>query len=220
MRPATPEGGFKIAHLVMPEDRFCTAVWKKLVEEQGGEAKLAEMSGWAAEDFVETYLKKKEDEPDLPSELPFGPGIVSGFDDSRGNIGAMPFYGAATALFEQLPQLAGVCTKAEIAVALERSGQAPADGPQRVEWSIERKLTVLYKEINDVADEKTNRLMHKQTGGAYDRLIYQNIRTRIFVKAYRLANVPKEIRGLQFLKNAATLLRVKQVMMSLSDDEI
>jgi hypothetical protein len=76
MRPATPEGGFKIAHLVMPEDRFCTAVWKKLVEEQGGEAKLAEMSGWAAEDFVETYLKKKEDEPDLPSELPFGPGIV------------------------------------------------------------------------------------------------------------------------------------------------
>jgi hypothetical protein len=219
MRPATPEGGLKIAHVVMPDDRFCTAVWKKLVVEEGGEAKLAEMSGWTGRDFIDSYLKEK-DLPQPDPELPFGPGRVSAFDDSRGNIGAMPFYEAATALFDQLPQLVGVCTKAEVAVALERSGQAPAAGsPQPVQWSIERKLEILYKEIVEIAREKANGLMRRQTGGEYDQAIFKIVITRIFVKVYRLAAVPAEVETLRQIKNAATLLRIKQIMGSLSDDE-
>jgi hypothetical protein len=218
MRPATPEGGLKIAHLVMPEDRFCTAVWEKLIVEEGGEAKLSEMSGWAAEKFVETYLKPKEDEPDHP-DLPFGPGNVSGFDDSRGNVGGMPYYDAATALFEQLPQLSGVCTKAEIAKALERSGQPATGSPQRGQWSIERKLEVLYKDIVDLAEDKTRRLMKIRTGGIYDQAVYAKVITKIFGKVYRLAEVPREVETLRQIKNAATLLRIKQIMGNLSDDE-
>lgn len=217
MRPATPEGGLKIAHLVMPADCFCTAVWKKLIVEEGGEAKLAEMSGWAADEFVNSYLKKKEDRPeDVDVDMPFGPGAVSGFDDSRGNIGEMQFYEAATRLIEQLPKIAEVYTKAEVAVTLQRTGQMPGGMPQAPQWGLDRQKEILCGEINEIADEKTKRAMFKQIG-QYDRQVFGDIRTKIFTAAYRLSGVPLGIR-LGEINNIETLRRIKYIIENLGDE--
>jgi hypothetical protein len=58
-----------------------------------------------------------------------------------------------------------------------------------------------------------------QRTSIYDAEIYREIITKIFVKAYRLAAIPKDV-SLQNIKNAATLLRIKQIIADLSDDEI
>lgn len=216
MRPATPHGGLSIAHLVMPADRFCTAVWNKLIVEEGGEAKLAEMSGWAADEFVDSYLKKKEERPPPDPNLPFGPGAVSGFDDSRGNIGEMQFYNEATLLIEQLPKIAQVYTKAEVAVTLQRTGRSPGHMPQRPQWGLEQQLNALYKQINDNADDKTKLLMYQQNG-SYDQKLFQMIRVKIFTAAYRMVGLKLGVR-LQQVKNLETLRRLNLVITNLTDD--
>ena len=217
MRPATPQGGLSIAHLVMPADRFCTAVWNKLIVEEGGEAKLAEMSGWAADEFVDSYLKKKGEPPEPDLNLPFGPGAVSGFDDLRGNIGEMQFYNAATLLIEQLPKIAQVYTKAEVAVTLQRTGRSPGAMPQTAQWGLDQQLEVLYKQVNDNADDKTKALMYQQTGGQYDQKAFRMIRVKIFTAAYRMVGVKLGIR-LQQIKNIETLRRINLVIANLTDD--
>jgi hypothetical protein len=214
MRPATPEGGLQIAHLIMPDDRFSTAVWSKLIIEEGGEAKLSEMSGWAAEDFINSYLKKKEQAPE-PPELPFGPGAISGFDDSRGNIGSLEFYEEATRIFQHLPRIAEVYTKAEVAVVLKQSGHTPTGSPQAVMWGLDQQLENLYAQINESSNEKTNLFMMRQAG-QYDRELYETIRTQIFTFAYRMVNLRIGVK-LKQVKNLQTLSRIKTVIDGLNE---
>lgn len=216
MRPATPHGGLTIAHLVMPEDRFCTAVWGKLIVEEGGEAKLSEMSVWAADEFVDSYLKEKGDNELVDKPMAFGPGAVSGFDDSRGNIGELQFYEEATRIFQQLPRIAEVYTKAEVAVVLKQSGHGPTAGPQPPPWGLDRQLENLYISINKNADDKTKQLMMRQAG-QYDRALYESIRTRIFTAAYRMVNLRMNV-SLRKVKNIETLRRIDLIIGNLGDE--
>ena len=218
MRPATPHDGLQIAYLVMPDDCLCTAVWNKLVVEEGGEAKLREMSGWTATEWVDWYLKKKEEQPEL-DDLVFGPGGVGVFDDSQGNVGSPPFYGEATDLLEQFPRMSQVYTKAEIAKRLEESGRPPGENkPPAAAWGRERQLETLYRQINESADEKTNRLMHKRTG-RYDAKIYREIQTAIFVAAYRSVGLRLGVR-LRDIKNTETLCRIHEVIENISAETV
>lgn len=208
MRPATPEGGLSIAHLVMPEDIFCTSVWGKLVVNEGGDAELAKMSGWTATNQIESYLKEKEDErPEAPA--PFGPGAVSGFDDSHGHIGSLEFYDEATQLFVHLPRIAEVYTKAEIAVALAQSGHAPTGGPQPPSWGLDRQFESLYRQIYETAkDRATHAVMQ---AGPYDQARFEAAMRQIFIHAYRLIGVPPHVR-LREIKSADTLLHIKTII--------
>jgi hypothetical protein len=216
MRPATPQGGLSIAHLVMPEDCFCTAVWQKLIVEEGGEAKLSEMAGWEADDFVDSYLKEKEEKPPPDPDLPFGPGAISGFDDSRGNVGELEFYEEITRIFQRLPKIAEVYTKAEVAVVLKQSGHAAVGGmPQPPTWGLDQQLNALYGQINDLADDKTNQAMFRQAG-YYDKKLYGPIRSKIFTFAYRMVGVPRNVE-LREIKNIETLRRMKTIIEQISD---
>lgn len=217
MRPATPQGGLSIAHLVMPEDCFCTAVWEKLIVEEGGEAKLSEMSGWEAEEFIDSYLKEKEDEPPVDDpDLPFGPGAISGFDDSRGNVGELEYYEEVTRIFQRLPKIAEVYTKAEVAVVLKQSGHASAGGkPQPPTWGLDQQLNALYTQINDIANERTNKAMFREVGH-YDKQLYGPIRKKIFTFAYRMVSVPYI--DLRDIKNIETLRRIKTIIEQLGDE--
>jgi hypothetical protein len=219
MRPATPEGGLNIAHLVMPEDRFCTAVWNKLVVEEGGEAKLAEMSGWTGANLFDSYLKEKEDGPEPDdSLLPFGPGVVGGFDDSRGNIGSLQYYDEATRIIAQLPKISQAYTKAEVAVGLEKAGRAPApNGPSPLPWAIDQQLSNLRVQINECGDERAKSSMYRKTGGSYSQQDFASIRTRIFTHAYRSVGVPVGIK-LSLIKNLETLRRIHQVIEGVGDE--
>lgn len=220
MRPATPEGGLNIAHLVMPEDRFCTAVWNKLVVEEGGEAKLAEMSGWIGDNLAASYLKEKEDEREDDPLLPFGPGVVGGFDDSRGNIGSLQYYEEATRIIAQLPRISQAYTKAEVAVGLEKAGRTPApNGPTPLPWAIGQQLVNLCRLINECGDERATHFMHKKNGGGYNQQVFQDIRTKIFTRAYRSVGLPFGVK-LGLVKNLETLRRIHQVIEGLGDESL
>jgi hypothetical protein len=160
------------------------------------------MSGWVAEDYIDSYLKKKEEE--VPgSDMAFGPGVISGFDDSRGNIGSLDFYEEATRIFHRLPRIAEVYTKAEVAVVLEQSGHTGTKAPSAAPWGLDQQLNTLYRQINESADEKTTLLMMRQIG-KYDRDLYEMIRSKIFTAAYHIK--------LRQVKNLQTLARIKTII--------
>jgi hypothetical protein len=50
-----------------------------------------------------------------------GPGAVSRFDDSDKKVGPMEYYKEVTRLIQELPLIAGLYTKAKVAIALKRA---------------------------------------------------------------------------------------------------
>ena len=200
----------------MPEDRFCTAVWNKLIVEEGGEAKLSETSNWIPDEMVDSYLKEKTDDEPPDDELPLGPGVLSGFDDSRGNVGALEFYEEVTKIFQRLPKIAEVYTKAEVAVVLQQTGRTAGDGPHGALWGLDQQLDNLYWQINESAKEKINGMMMRQLGH-YDRDRYEAISRTVFQAAYRMVGLQKDV-SLRQVKNIDTLRRIDLIIKNLGDE--
>jgi len=211
MRPATPMGGNKIAHIVTPDDPLMNALFKKFIADAGGE--LTEAKIWEAENLEGSYLKPKPPEPEDPG-LRFGDSELAGYDDSHGNVGLMTVYERVMELRRRIPPLAGMYTDVQLCEALKDCSFIRDEGTQpyeeRTHKTLDTSLEVLKQNINEAADKCATKRTNQQCGG-YDAAVWAAERRQVFTTAYRAAGVPRGV-TLSAVTNLDTLTRILGIL--------
>jgi Type III restriction enzyme, res subunit/HNH endonuclease len=107
-RPATPCGGAVACDWITPEDVISAAYFKRIVTDQGGEAKASELSVTDSHD-----KKRQESDPQPPLAAD---GVRTGnFEDSGGKAAEREQWERVADLISKAPRITAVYTHAELA---------------------------------------------------------------------------------------------------------
>jgi hypothetical protein len=180
MRPATPYSGSLVCTWITPDDIMSKAIFKRLVQDQGGEATVAAL------DLVREYDKEKEDGPDQPPLFAGGTNLAD-FEDTDGNEARAERWSTAVAVMTEFPILMERYSAAEIATRLHNINATVADeaAPTVVDSSVMSEA--LRGDINELAQDYTRRFMSFH-GIPYPK--YGETIQEVWVQAYRQAGWP------------------------------
>jgi hypothetical protein len=217
MRPTTPYERLYVAYLILPDDRLLEAVWQRLKAEGGeaNDAQLGDMDFWTETVVVDAFPSQSRDIPERPpGELT--PGYLSGFDDSEGYVGPLPYYQAAGDFMMKFPESGRFYTPAQIATWLEGSGLVmPGPVPATRSWGLEQQIRLARRNVVEAAKDKATAWMRARLGTTeYRADVFRVMVTTIHITANRRAQIPRGYK-LEQITNLATLTRLREIIESL-----
>lgn len=180
MRVATPPP--LISHWIAPADVLGAAVFQRVVRDEGGEAKAADLT------LIDSYeVKRKEKEKEV---WRVGSVMPGDFDDSQQYHGTRDEYPVVQQFLSSFPALRSQYTDAYIAHHLRsfRLDAAP-EGDVLVAQDTGAQADALRIEINQVADDATG-ILFARRGRPWGR--WGEFRKELFARAYGAADWPRD----------------------------
>lgn len=180
MRVATPPP--LVSHWISPADLLSRATFQRLVRDQGGEAKAAELT------LIDSYEVERKEK--VQEVWRVGDAMPGDFDDSEQYSGTRDEYPVVQQFLSSFPALRSEYTDAYIAHHLRgfRLPEAADSGPV-VAQDTGAQADAIRIEINQVGDEATKALFGYR-GRPWGK--YGDFRKEVFAEAYRIANWPRD----------------------------
>ncbi|MPZ13961.1 MAG: hypothetical protein GEU73_05990 [Chloroflexi bacterium] len=186
MRIATPFAGIMHCEWICPDDVVGRALFEKLVRDEGGDARTNDV------ELTASYEKERDESAPAPI---FGIGGIdlTDFLDSQLHQGKKDQWSVVQTLVTAFPDLIENHSLAELAERAALFGIVPAAlvTPDQQVQDTSVATQVLREQINDLANQLTANAIQP---GFYDQKRYQEIRSEVFVRAYREAGVPRGVK--------------------------
>lgn len=200
MRVATPPP--LVSHWISPADILAKATFQRLVTDQGGEAKAAELT------LIESYEVERKEK--LKEVWRVGTVMPGDFDDSEQYRGARDEYPVVQQFLSSFPALRSEYTDAYIAHHLRSFQLEQTDATVPVAQDTGAQADAMYIEINQIADQATD-VLYGLRGRPWGQ--YGEIRKEIFGKAYD-ASRPRwpQRKKLQDVSDLSLLLALRNAM--------
>jgi Type III restriction enzyme, res subunit len=179
MRVATPPP--LVSHWISPADILARASFQRLVKDEGGEAKAAELT------LIESYEVERKEEK-VKEVWRVGTVMPGDFDDSQEYRGTKDEYPVVQQFLTSFPALRSEYTDAYIAHHLRTFRlEQPGDDGKIVAQDTGAQADALRIEINQVGDDATKALYahHGRPWGTWG-----NLRKEVFGEAYGAAGWP------------------------------
>jgi superfamily II DNA or RNA helicase len=199
MRIATPLGCLGVACLITPEDCLADALFKRVVRDQGGEARVSDL------ELVGMSEEERQAERDRRRRyMVIGPEDGE-MRDSEGREADRIHSAAVRSLLESFPFVAQRATDARLADWVKQWVRTDLEllSPRIANTEIE--LELLREAINQEADLCVQALGRR---AAYRTRNFGEIRAEVFTEVYRLCGVPRgvelsQIRDLELMRQVA-----------------
>lgn len=200
MRVATPPP--LVSHWISPADQLSRANFTRIVTNQGGEAKVADL------ELISSHeVDRKEPKPKEVWHV--GKVMPGDFDDTQQYHGASAQWPVVERFFSSFPALRSHYSEAYIAHHLQGFNALEAQDPITAR-DTGAEADAIRVEINQIADEATRILRDTRRfrPGGYD---FGELRSEIFSRAYSMAGWPHDAK-LNDLDDVSLLLAVRDAM--------
>jgi hypothetical protein len=201
MRVATPPP--LLSHWISPADLLSKANFKRIVTNQGGEAKAAEL------ELLDSYeVDRKEPKPKEVWRV--GDVMPGDFDDSQQYHGNKEQYPVVQQFLSSFPALRSQYSDAYIAHHLRSFELTEPHSNAVTARDMSAEADAIRIEINEIADEAT-RLLIATRGLRWGQYSYGEIRKEVFAPAYGMTSWPYGVK-LDELDDVTLLIAVRDAM--------